>query len=97
MAHIKITSIKRDTVLSDADFAWIEKHLNQWLPLMSLCWSKFDGKVFSIAVHTPTSCVSIFPYSNHSEAGIEYEVSYTDSYSTSDANIEQEANYNDSH
>lgn len=78
MAHIKIKSIKREVALSDEDFAWLTKHLNQWLPLMSVCWSKVDGEIFSIAIHTPTSCVSIFPDTYAEDVGIDYEVNYND-------------------
>lgn len=59
MAVAKIKSIKCQRIMSNEDYEYLQAHLNEELPIMSLNFTDF-GDLWSIAVYANDSCISIF-------------------------------------
>lgn len=73
MLTVKVKSIGRPYVMSPIDFEWLQGHLNEPLPVLSI---NFDttGNLWSIAVYTPDNmvigCISLFI----NEQNVKYEL-----------------------
>lgn len=72
MPTVTIKSIKKQSVMSDEDFAFLKARINAPLRLMSITYWRSDNKVSTFAVYTPDSCISVFP----EEQLVEFEVNY---------------------
>lgn len=73
MPKVTIKSIAKQSIMSDEDFAFIKQRLGAPLDVMQITyWRSEPRKVASLAIYTPSSCISLFP----EEQGIEFEVNY---------------------
>lgn len=59
MAIVKIKSIKCQHIMSNEDYDYLQEHLNEELPIMSLNFTDF-GDLWSIAVYAGNTCITIF-------------------------------------
>ena len=73
MPAIKILQIKRQAVVTDQDFEFIQRHLGKWLPLFDITFDA-DGELSHLTTRTDNGVACVFPkqddYVTYELAGI---------------------------
>lgn len=72
MPKVTIRSIKRQSIMSDSDWAYLQARLNAPLQLMSISWWRSTNRVSTFAVYAGDSVITVFP----DEQLVDFEVDF---------------------